>query len=155
MSIQALDFAFNLEVKSASAKLILLCICNYCNDEGLAYPSSTTLTRLSCLDRKTVFRAIGELVTAGIIFDTGKRVGRTNQVIVYRIPVLANSPKNGTVPFFPSNSTVFPRKQSQKRNTEPSFNQKKEPNEKTRLTVAEELEERRKKSPKPISQESK
>lgn len=39
----------------------------------------------------------------------------------------ANSPKNGTVPNFPSNSPVFPAKESQKRDTDPSLEPSVEP----------------------------
>jgi hypothetical protein len=61
------------------------------------------------------------LTARGYIVDTGARKGKTHQVPVYRLimngnyteigTVTENSTENGTVPFFPSNSTEIPAKQ--------------------------------------------
>lgn len=115
-----------------------------------AYPSIAYLTEATGQDRKTVIANLKRLCEMGYLKDTGHRVGHTKQIIVYQLSEPPkNSTENGTVqedinstengslrgketvpkteplgaetvPFFPGNSTVFPWKQSQKRDTEPS-----------------------------------
>jgi hypothetical protein len=90
-------------------------------------------------DRKTVLANLCRLRDLGHIEDTGSRVGKTKQIVVYRLNINGsgaankdtqkwNSSENGTVPKTDGNSTVFPakearfsREQSQKRDTEPSI----------------------------------
>lgn len=80
-------------------------------------------------DRKTVLAHINALERRGYLIDTGQRKGVTKQVKIYQLRVpetgLLNSTENGTVlrervPFFPGKGTVFPTKESQKRDTESS-----------------------------------
>lgn len=148
MSVHAISWAMKQPVARSSEKFVLVCLANYASESGLCYPSIAALESDTAQDRKTVIRGLQTLVADGWIEDTGKRTGATKQIPVYRIR-FDNSPKNGsveasvdtpenspksgtvpktepsqfsdeTVPFFPGNSTVFPRKQSQKRDTEPS-----------------------------------
>lgn len=131
MSIHALNWAFEQQVGPSSTKFILVCMANYANESFEAYPSIATICRLTSLDRKTVITGLARLVRRGFIADTGRRVGATRTIPVYKF----NSAKNGTipkteqsqnsveaVPFFPTSSPVFPHKQSQKRDTDPSGN---------------------------------
>jgi len=156
MSIFAVGWAMKRPVKRSSEKFVLVCLANYANENGVAFPSIAALESDTSQNRKTVIRSLQSLVEDGWIVDTGKRTGVTKQIPVYQIqfentsggPTPDNSPKNGTVkpsqetanstengtvqeseqsrfsvqtvPFFPGNSTVFPHKQSQKRDTEPS-----------------------------------
>lgn len=133
MSVEAITWALKAPVPASSAKFVLVVLANQANDEtGLAFPSVKYLSDATGQDRKTIIANLAKLVKWGLIEDTGDRVGRTRQVIVYRLvkdsalfteqSQKRNSPKNGTVPFFLGKSTVFPRKQSQKRDTEPLIN---------------------------------
>lgn len=131
MSVSALTWAFSLDIKPSSAKFVLVALADVANQDGLAFPSVANLADRTSQDRKTVIVALGRLEEIGVIIDTGRRVGRTGQVKVYRLQ--DKSTKNGinteigTVPETEANDTVFPGKspvfggkESQKRYTEPS-----------------------------------
>ena len=85
MSIKALSWAFQTPVRPASAKLTLIAIADNCNFCLESWPSIDALVEKTSLDRKTVIASLGLLESAGLIFDTGKRVGSTRQIKVYRI----------------------------------------------------------------------
>lgn len=132
MSIFAVGWAMKRTVSRSSEKFVLVCLANYSDEAGIAYPSVAALASDTGQDRKTVIRGLQALAEAGWIMDTGNRIGATKQIPVYCIQ-FENDPQNGTVPkteqspisaqtvpFFPSKSTVFPHKESQKRDTEPS-----------------------------------
>lgn len=151
MSVEAIAWAFTVDIKPSSAKFVLVAMANNASTENmLAWPSIKHLSDATGQDRKTVLANIAILRESGLIEDTGRRTGATKQIIVYRL----NRPKNGivkqdqerdcpeaeqsqerdaskgeTVPFFPPNSPNIPSKQSQKRDTEPSGTVK-EPEEK-------------------------
>ncbi|QEO58299.1 helix-turn-helix domain-containing protein [Francisella marina] len=67
MSIEALDWAFNQDVKQSSAKLVLLSLANYANDDGVSYPSWATLEERCTSSRKTIYRSIKNLKELGLI----------------------------------------------------------------------------------------
>lgn len=54
MSIEALNWAFNVQVPSAGAKLVLLTLSNYASDEGLAFPSQKALAEKTCLSERAI-----------------------------------------------------------------------------------------------------
>lgn len=86
MSIDALNWALkDVRCASSSAKLVLLIYANFANDQGRAYPSNETLTKLSDLNSKTVRAAVALLEEAGHLIDTGERTGRTGQIRVYQV----------------------------------------------------------------------
>lgn len=114
--------------------------------DWLAFPCAETLSKVTQQDRKTVLKNLKALESSALIFPAGK-TGRTGQVTVWRLPVVAsdrtvNRPKNGTlsstakrpkngidessktVPLFHSKSTNIPSEASQKRDTEPVRNPK-------------------------------
>lgn len=132
MSVTAISWALKQRVSKSSEKFVLVCLCNYADENGFCYPSIAALESDTAQDRKTVIAALASLQTAGLIEDTGTRTGRTGQVKVYRINSTdigtleesqkRNGSENGTVPFFPSNSTVFPTKQYRKRYTDTKGN---------------------------------
>lgn len=153
MSVEAITWALKQSIPSSSTKFVLVVVANCADGRSFtAYPSIAYLTEATGQDRKTVIANLKRLCELGYLQDTGNRVGRTKQVVVYQlaepahnspengtVPPSANSPETGTVnepetvpktgsftpetvPFFPGNSTVFPSKQSQKRDTEPSGN---------------------------------
>ena len=117
MSIEVISKVLKLNVRPSSCKFVLVALANCANDENHeCYPSVKYLCDATSQDRKTVLENIKRLREFGYIQDTGKRKGVTGQISVYKIIVnpakkTDNSPENGTVPFFPSNSTVFPVKE--------------------------------------------
>lgn len=142
MSIDATRWAWLQVGVKPTAKLVLLSMADRAGETHECYPSIKRLCDDTNLDRKTVIRSLKALCDCGLMSDTGKRKGLTGQVIVYRLIGVAsrsqtdefedaNDTKSGTVPkteqfpfshetvpLFRDNSTVFPLKESQKRDTE-------------------------------------
>lgn len=129
MSLQAISWALKVGDLRSTEKFVLVCMCNYADENGFCYPSIAALSDDTAQDRKTVIANIKSLVLSGLIGDTGKRVGATKQIIVYRVnnpkngtnkeSQNRNSSENGTVPILDGNSTVLVLEQSQKRDTDP------------------------------------
>lgn len=119
MSFFALAWAGQTRVPRASDKLILLAYATCHNEEsGNAYPSINWLSEWSSLDRKTVIASVARLEAAGLLVDTGRRVGATKQVKVYQLQLTdLTVPKTALLKT--ANSPVFSSEQSQKRDTEP------------------------------------
>ncbi|HXC40827.1 MAG TPA: helix-turn-helix domain-containing protein, partial [Burkholderiales bacterium] len=53
--------------------------------EGKAWPSLVGLEQKTCLDRKTIVKALDWLEEIGLLLDTAERKGATKQVKVYRL----------------------------------------------------------------------
>lgn len=135
MSWPAVAWALGQKAPSSASKFVLVMLADAASaGDWLAWPSAAYLSDATQQDRKTVLANLKKLELHNLIKLAGK-TGKTGQVAVWRLPVVipgkvGNDPKNGmldegeTVPFFPSNSTVFPPKRSQKRDTEPVRNQK-------------------------------
>jgi len=137
VSVEAITWALKQPIPQSSAKFVLVVLANQANsDTSLAFPSLAYMADATGQDRKTVIRNLARLCEWKLIEDTGERHGRTKQVIVYRLLMSASifdgaekrngseigtGTKNGTVPKRAPKSTVFPRKESQKRDTEPSL----------------------------------
>jgi hypothetical protein len=133
MSSEAVAWAFKSDVKPSSVKFTLVALCECANYQtGKIFPSIKHLCQITGQDRKTVISNIGKLVAEGWIDETGERVGRTGQIKVYQANV-------GTVPNMEQsqerNSSAFPLKESQKRDTEPS----REPSRDINKKVAHEI----------------
>ena len=117
MSFQALGWAAGQRPKRPADKLILYGLADRHNTEDdAAWPSIAWLVDFSGLDRKTVIAGLDRLQEGGYARDTGLRVGDTSQVKVYALalekpPEIKQSQKR--------NRSVFPLKESQKRDTEP------------------------------------
>lgn len=137
MSVEAITWALRQPVKPSSTKFVLVVLANCASgDTFLAYPSTAYLCEATGQDRKTVMSNLGKLRDCNLVEDTGKRAGATKQVVVYRVlcgPDLFSKaaqkrdcPENGTVPVLPGNSTVFPPKEAQKRDTETSVTVRKQ-----------------------------
>lgn len=135
MSVEAITWALRQPITHSSAKFVLVVLANCASaDTGVAFPSTAYLASATGQDRKTVVANLARLIEWGLIEDTGRRAGTTKQIVVYRVlsgPDLfeecaqkRNSSENGTVPKTNGNSTVFPQKESQKRDTEPSITQR-------------------------------
>jgi hypothetical protein len=85
MSNAAIAWAFASEARRSSDKLLLVCLANHANDEGLCWPSQARLGEQTCLDRKTVIAGLRRLMDDGWVQDTGRRRGGTGQVVIYRL----------------------------------------------------------------------
>jgi len=125
MTIAVISWVFKQEIKPSSLKFVLVALADCSDDRGICWPSIDHIAEVTCQDRKTVIKSLDELEARGWLTDTGKRMGRTNQVKVYRIDAYLNaadtktcgkSAENGTVgkeyrssaetvPFFPVKST--------------------------------------------------
>jgi hypothetical protein len=119
MSSEALAWAFKQDCKSSSVKFTLVALCECANYRtGRITPSIEHLCEITGQNRKTIISNVAELEQQGLITDTGERVGRTKQIKVYQadmgsVPKAERSQKR--------NSSENGRKQSQKRDTEPSW----------------------------------
>lgn len=116
MSADARDWAFSQDIKPSSVKFVLVTLADMAQSDE-AYAAIATVAEKTGQDRKTVIAALKKLEEMGHIADTGKRIGRTGQIPVYKLNLTGvKSTENGTVkpeetvPFFPDNSTVFPSK---------------------------------------------
>lgn len=85
MSNAALSWAFSASLAKSCDKFVLVTLANYCDEQGICYPSHAKLIGDTSLDRKTIISALQRLCDAGLILDTGIRKGVTNQIIVYRL----------------------------------------------------------------------
>ncbi|OIR10988.1 hypothetical protein GALL_71590 [mine drainage metagenome] len=54
MSIDALNWAFNVQLDSAGQKLVLLTLANYADDDGQAFPSQKTLAEKTCMSERAI-----------------------------------------------------------------------------------------------------
>lgn len=86
MSFDSLAWAAKQSPGSSGTKLVLLGLAE-CADRThhLAFPSIAALVEFCCLDRKSVIANLSKLEAAGLIADTGRRVGRTGQIKVYQL----------------------------------------------------------------------
>jgi hypothetical protein len=91
MSISAISWVLKQDISRSSEKFLLTCLANYADDRGLCYPSITTLERDTSQDRKTIIANLKKLQIAGLLADTGHRVGSTKSVVVYRLVGLPDS----------------------------------------------------------------
>jgi len=90
MSLDALRTALALQRPDPSwgrtHKAVLECLGDHANAAGESFVCVATICDEKWIDRKAVMKAIGDLRDAGWIVDTGKRRGRTGQVIVWEMP---------------------------------------------------------------------
>lgn len=93
MSVHVRAWVAKQPIKPSAMKFVLMGLADVSSDYGIAFPSIAHLEQYTCQDRKTILSNLKKLQQAGFIVDTGDRVGRTGQVIVYRI----KGPKAGTV----------------------------------------------------------
>lgn len=99
------DWAWNLQLKS-SLKLTILCLSDHADNTGfLCYPSIKRIAHNTGLNVKTVQKCINELIKIGLVSDTGKRCGQSNQVRVLKLhprqDQKRDDPKNGNIPNLP------------------------------------------------------
>lgn len=121
MSVDATRWAWKQKGISSVQKLVLLSLADRASVDHLAYPSHDSIAEDTGADIKTVKTALKALVELGLIEDSGSRVGRTRQVVVWHLVGVEDrhesSPK--TEGFQKRKGSVFPVKGTQKRATEP------------------------------------
>lgn len=76
------EWAWNQGIP-ATHKITLLSFIDHENDAGESYPSAKRLAQRTCLNIKTVQKIVVSLRQNGLLIDSGKRIGKTKQVIVY------------------------------------------------------------------------
>lgn len=91
MSVNATRFAWECDLskatKRSAKRLVLLALADRANKENTCFPSIARVVKDTGMDRKTVMNTINDLITLGLISDTGDRKGGTNQVRVLKINV--------------------------------------------------------------------
>lgn len=70
MSIEALNWAFNLELPGPGQKLVLLALANYADEEGNAFPSQKALSAKTCLGERAIRDNLTRLEELGVIRRT-------------------------------------------------------------------------------------
>lgn len=91
MSVNATRFAWECDLskttKRSAKRLVLLALADRANKENTCFPSIARVVKDTGMDRKTVMNTINDLITLGLVSDTGDRKGGTNQVRVLKINV--------------------------------------------------------------------
>lgn len=116
-----MTWALRQPIPSSTAKFVLVVLANCANaEQAHAWPTIAYLTAATSQDRKTVMSNLKRLQEWGFIEDTGKRVGQTKQVPVWRVicggdlfaegAQKRNGTENGTVPKSDGKGTEFPGK---------------------------------------------
>ncbi|MEG0407228.1 MAG: helix-turn-helix domain-containing protein [Bacilli bacterium] len=92
MSVNATRFAWECDLskttKRSAKRLVLLALADRANKENTCFPSIARVVKDTGMDRKTVMNTINDLITIGLVSDTGERKGGTNQVRVLKINVV-------------------------------------------------------------------
>ena len=91
MSVNATRFAWECDLskttKRSAKRLVLLALADRANKENTCFPSIARVVKDTGMDRKTVMNTINDLITLGLVSDTGERKGGTNQVRVLKINI--------------------------------------------------------------------
>lgn len=74
MSIKAINWVMNLELDNPGAKMALMVLANYANEDDIAYPSQANIAQKSCQSERAVRRHLSDLESQGVI----SRTKRTN-----------------------------------------------------------------------------
>lgn len=86
MSVVFLTAAFAAQIGKSSTKSVLIAVADRADDKtGLCFPSVADVVERTELDRKTVLSCLKSLEERKFLIDTGKRIGRTNQVKIWRL----------------------------------------------------------------------
>jgi pyocin large subunit-like protein len=108
LSIQAIAYIFEQDIKPSSHKFVLIALCNYVRDDGTAWASIERISKITSLNRKTVIAALNSLRKMGYIEPTKKVGGQTKKIPVYRlIGPISGLFKNETGPILDRNRPNF------------------------------------------------
>lgn len=90
MSVQAITAAFAYEAPSSNAKLVLLALANYADEDGICYPSVKRLVAMTGLSERAVRYALQALVDGGAIDrEQRRRENGTRTSDEYRLHIPA------------------------------------------------------------------
>ncbi len=89
MSVHLSSQVWKLKTPDAATKLVLLKLADNANDDGECWPSLTTISRETCLDRSTVCRKIAYLAAVGAL---SKVPGHTGVSTRYRLEIKPGNP---------------------------------------------------------------
>ena len=88
MSIKAVSWAFDQQIKDPLAKLVLIAVADHINEStGNAWPSVERLEHMTCASRSTVLRKLKLLETSGFL----QRQKRFNKTDVYSLNMVGVS----------------------------------------------------------------
>lgn len=85
MSLDAMNWAWKAQVNTSAQRLVLLSLADRAGENNTCFPSNARLAQDTVLNIKTVQKVIGQLMELGLVEDTGKRTGATNQVRVLQL----------------------------------------------------------------------
>jgi hypothetical protein len=78
MSVKVQTMVFEADLKSATRKVLMLCLADKANADGTGvWPSQRTIARETHLDRKTIRTLLGQLVDEGLLVEKGSSPHRT------------------------------------------------------------------------------
>ena len=75
MSVQAITWALDFRVRSATEKAILLVLANYANEYGVSWPSQSTLAEQSACTDRTVRSVLQQLEARSVVRRVPRRRG--------------------------------------------------------------------------------
>ena len=87
MSLQAITWAWKQTCPTSSAKLVLLKLADYANEDGHAWSSLDHLADCCQMDRRTVIRSLSGLRLAGIIHSIATYRDGRQTCNTYRLPL--------------------------------------------------------------------
>ena len=115
--MQALAWAEKQRTGSGTRKAVLLCLANFCTDEGLSWPAMQTIQDSTELSRRSIRRVLEELIEGGwIVAENRLYPGGQQTNDIYRLrfgdaaqsdtaPKVGSVPKSGTAPTSDKNVT--------------------------------------------------
>lgn len=77
MSIQALSWCLKKEIPNPTAKLVLMILCNYANENNVSYPSEKHLASLVGVTDRSIRRCTKQLSELGLL-KVEQRLGTSN-----------------------------------------------------------------------------
>jgi len=77
MSIQALSWCIKKDIPNPTAKLVLMILCNYANENNSSYPSEKHLAKLVGVSDRSIRRCTSQLVELGLL-RIEQRLGTSN-----------------------------------------------------------------------------
>jgi hypothetical protein len=80
MSVQAITWAFEQDVKPAGAKLLLIGLANYSNDKFECWPSKTTLAAKCSMSKSTVCKYLRQLQDNALLSVTERTANEGRQI---------------------------------------------------------------------------
>lgn len=86
INLPAFRWAYEQDQLGVTAKAVLVSLAIHSDERGYAWPSVALIASTWGMDRETVSRQLGLLLSRRMIFPTKKRYGSTGQVKAYRLP---------------------------------------------------------------------